>query len=175
MENDKTLQEQVVKLFGQEMLTQDQKIDREKLGKVIFANKEKWQLLNKLTHPRITKGMLYELFNLKILQNKKLVVIDAPLLYETRLLEWFCYPILVVYTDDSRLQQRRLMTRNNFTEEESENRIQSQMPLAIKIQKADIALDNSGSLKDLQKNLFSKIIPVIYQKLGYFEIAWKYN
>ena len=101
LDTDKTLQFDIAYHFGQEMVTADGQIDREKLGKVIFENKEKRQLLNRLTHPRITKGLILEVLRLKLLERKKLVVIDAPLLFETRLLEWFCYPILVIYTEDS--------------------------------------------------------------------------
>ena len=47
------------------------------------------------------------------------------------------------------------------------------MPLAIKIQKADITLDNSGSKEDLHKDLFEKVIPDIYKKLDYQESSKK--
>jgi dephospho-CoA kinase len=43
------------------------------------------------------------------------------------------------------------------------------MPMAIKIKKADITIDNSGSIKDLTKQICNKIIPLIYQNLGYFD------
>ena len=54
---------------------------------------------------------------MKLIDKKPLVVMDAPLLYETRLLEYFCYPILVVYTD-SNTQLDRLMGRNNLNEKD---------------------------------------------------------
>jgi dephospho-CoA kinase len=40
------------------------------------------------------------LFKLKFFQRKPLVVLDAPLLFESKILEWVCYPIVVVYIDD---------------------------------------------------------------------------
>lgn len=43
------------------------------------------------------------------------------------------------------------------------------MPMAIKTKKADITVENSGSLKDLNKQISNKVIPLIFQKLGYFD------
>ena len=43
------------------------------------------------------------------------------------------------------------------------------MPIGIKVNKADIQVDNSGSPKDLDKTVTAKVIPAIYQKLGYIE------
>lgn len=87
-----------------------------------------------------------QLFRLKFIEKRPLVVLDAPLLYETKLLEYFCYPILVVYCDNNQEQLRRLMIRNpQMTEDEALKRIGSQMPIGVKVRKADIAIDNSGT------------------------------
>ena len=43
------------------------------------------------------------------------------------------------------------------------------MPIGLKIKKADITVDNSGSLKELDKQVTTKVIPMIYQKLGYID------
>lgn len=72
-------------------------------------------------------------------------MLDAPLLFESKILEYFCYPIVVVFCDDSQKQVRRLMERNNIGEEEAIRKISTQMPIGIKLKKADIAVDNSGT------------------------------
>lgn len=98
-----------------------------------------------------------------------MIVLDAPLLFETKILEYFCYPIIVVSCDDSQKQVQRLIERNQVTEQEAMRKISSQMPVGLKLKKADILVDNSGSIKDLNKLVTSKIIPQIYQKLGYID------
>jgi dephospho-CoA kinase len=99
-----------------------------------------------------------------------MVVLDAPLLYETKLLEYFCYPILVVYCDNNQEQLRRLMERNpEMSEEEALRRVSAQMPIGVKVRKADIAIDNSGTEKQLRKQVLDTVIPRIYQKLGYID------
>lgn len=67
----------------------------------MFQNTQKRRVLEKLSHPRIFRRIFVSLFKLKFLQKKALVVLDAPLLFETKILEYFCYPILVVSCEDS--------------------------------------------------------------------------
>lgn len=122
---DPAFQQTLVKNFGREILSEDGSIDRTKLGNIVFNNPEKRRLLNKLSHPPIFRKIIVQLFKLKFVQRKPLVVLDAPLLYETKILEYFCYPILVVYCEDSQKQLQRLMTRNAINEEEAVKKVAS--------------------------------------------------
>ena len=79
---------------------------------MVFANNELRQKLNKLTHWRIFKEMLKQMFHAKVTKGLKKVVLDAPLLFETKVLEHFCYPIIAVYIEDESLQITRLIERN---------------------------------------------------------------
>ena len=94
-------------------------VDRVALGNAIFSDAAKRALLNRLTHPAIFKNILWRIFDLKILKGKKIVVLDAPLLFESKVLEYFCFPIIVVYCDDKQKQVERLMLRNNIGKEEA--------------------------------------------------------
>jgi len=86
--------------FGDQVFT-ERGIDRAKLGAIIFGSPEKRRQLDKISHPRIYRRILVTLFKLKFIEKRPLVVLDAPLLFESKLLEYFCYPILVVYCDNS--------------------------------------------------------------------------
>ena len=101
MDTDEGLQKAVIKEFGAEILDSQGIIDRKKLGDIIFSNSQKRARLNQLTHPRTFRAMFLKLLRLKFIENKELVVLDAPLFYETRILEYFCYPCIVVYTEVS--------------------------------------------------------------------------
>lgn len=63
-----------------------------------------------------------------IVTGRHVMMIDAPLLYETKILEYLCYPVVVVGCSQS-VQINRLRGRDGYTEEEAKNRIASQMPL----------------------------------------------
>ena len=80
-----------------------------------------------------------------------MVVLDAPLLFESKILAYLCHPILVISIKDTEKQRDRLMDRNkDLSKDEAMQKIKSQMPIEDKIAKADIVLDNSGSKEDLE-------------------------
>ena len=82
------------------------------------------------------------------------MVLDAPLLYETKVLEYICFPIVVVAIDRTEKQIQRLMERNkDLSKEEGVKKITSQMPMAAKVAKADIVVNNSGSKEGLEQDI----------------------
>lgn len=72
------------------------KVDRTILGNLVFADIKQRRLLNRLTHSRIFKEIVWRIFSLRVLQLQSLVVLDAPLLFETKILEYLTSPIIVV-------------------------------------------------------------------------------
>lgn len=100
MDNDVGLQQAVKRAFGNGILDEKGVIDRDALGAIVFSDPEKRKLINKLTHPRIFRKIISSVIKLKLIQRKPLVVLDAPLLFETKILEYFCYPIITVYCED---------------------------------------------------------------------------
>ncbi|XP_078280810.1 dephospho-CoA kinase domain-containing protein [Rhinoraja longicauda] len=132
----------IVNSFGQEILLEDRTINREKLGSIIFSSREKRQLLNSITHPAIHKVMLKQVFKYFI-QGYRYVILDVPLLFETKKVAKFMKHTIVVYCD-SQAQLTRLMKRNNLIQEDAEQRISAQMPLEQKRKMASHVIDNSG-------------------------------
>jgi dephospho-CoA kinase len=61
------------------------------------------------------------------------------------------------------------MERNSLAEEDAMRKISTQMPITVKVRRADIAIDNTGSPKQLRKQVMDTVIPKIYQKLGYID------
>lgn len=92
----------VFSTFGKENVAAEdgKSVDRAKLGAIVFADREKRRQLAKLTDMPIFIEILKAIFRLRVLQGNPLVVLDAPLLFESKVLEYFCYPILVVAISD---------------------------------------------------------------------------
>jgi dephospho-CoA kinase len=109
MEEDQGLITEVIKEFGTDVLDEAGKINRTKLGEMIFTDPKKRKVLNKLTHGRIFRKMMSQIFTKRVLQWKSNVCLDAPLLFETRVLEYICYPIIVVHLADEQETKKRLM------------------------------------------------------------------
>ncbi|CAK9216607.1 unnamed protein product [Sphagnum troendelagicum] len=94
--------------------------------------------------PCIMSGLFYEILKHWIL-GTSVVVLDVPLLFEAKI-DWLTRPIIVVWVDDL-TQETRLMAQDNSSKEQARNRITSQLPLDVKRARADIVIDNSGSLE----------------------------
>jgi dephospho-CoA kinase len=139
----------VVKVFGNGILTSDGEVNRKKLGAIIFSDAEKRAELNRLTHPRIRERMMARVEELRKGAKTALVVLDIPLLIESGLADTVdC--VIVVFADVEQ-QLRRLMKRDNITEAAAKARLKSQMPLKEKLKAADYIIDNSGTTSETLK------------------------
>ena len=145
--------EKIVKIFGKDILQNDLTIDREKLGKIVFANQSLLKKLNDITHPEITKIIKKEIDSLKnkTYNQKKILIIDAALIYEAKI-DRLMDKIIVVYIDEDE-QIKRLIKRNNLSKDEALQRIKSQMPMKEKVKMADYVIDNSNSLDKTKKQV----------------------
>ncbi|WP_077214206.1 dephospho-CoA kinase [Bacillus dakarensis] len=141
---------EIVNYFGQEVLHEDGSINRPKLGELIFNDLEKRTKLNSIVHPAVRARMDEK--RIRAIENdEKIVIMDIPLLFESKL-KSTVEKTLLVYVDEE-TQLKRLMERNNFTEEEARSRILSQMPLKDKVSLSDAVIDNNGSIEDTRKQL----------------------
>lgn len=144
----------VAETFGPSIIKEDGSIDREKLGRIVFQNEKERKKLNNIVHPAVRKEMLKQKEDAEN-RNEPAVVLDIPLLFESKL-SYLADVTLVVYVDPH-IQLERLMERNHFTKEEAQWRIQSQLPLQDKKDKADEVIDNNGPLEQT-KIQFEKLL-----------------
>ncbi|OYR98154.1 dephospho-CoA kinase [Lactobacillus taiwanensis] len=148
----------VIDYFGSKILTDNQTINRRKLGEIVFNDQAKLKKLNSLTHPLVHQEIKRQMEQYRLNQ-EKLVVIDVPLLFESGF-ESLCDGVLVISISPE-LQLKRLMKRNNFTEKEALSRINNQMPLSEKEKRATYVVANTGTINDLEKRLSD-----LLQKIG---------
>jgi dephospho-CoA kinase len=154
----------IIKIFGKDILQKDQTINRKKLGKIVFANQNLLKKLNKITHPEIIKLIKKEISLAKddSKEEKKILIIDAALIYETKI-DRLMDKIIVVYLDEEE-QLKRLIKRNNLSEKEALQKIKSQIPLKEKIEIADYVIDNSNSLdktKEQVETIWQEIVSLV--------------
>lgn len=133
----------LVSEFGTDILINDI-ISREKLGNIVFNNKEKLNKLNNILHPLIYKEVESQI-------TTGIVFIDCPLLFETNFIN-LCDKTLVIYVDKN-TQIQRLCERNGFTKEESIKRIELQLSLDEKKDKCDFYVDNCKDIKHLYEQI----------------------
>lgn len=127
--------------FGKEILDSDGMLIRSELAKRAFANEHKRRLLNKLTHPMITKLALEEIKNNFTAEHKG-VIIDAAAIFDCELTK-YCTKMIVV-TADTELRTERIMKRDGIDREKAMLRINAQKNEQYYIERADIVVRNNG-------------------------------
>ncbi|KAG8217958.1 P-loop containing nucleoside triphosphate hydrolase protein [Butyriboletus roseoflavus] len=127
-------------------------IDRKKLGRIIFNDEKQRKLLNGIVHPAVTQAILWGILK-AWLRGEKIVVVDVPLLIEGGLWKWMGR-VIVVYCSPE-LQHQRLMSRDKSTRADASSRLNSQLSITSKVSYADLVVDNSGSLTDLDGEVMS--------------------
>ncbi len=142
---------QVVAEFGKGILDEERRIDRKKLGALVFGDESRRKRLEELTHPEIRKRQAGILAELTAEGFEGIAIFDAPLLVETGGAKNMGR-LVVVYADEA-TQVRRLVLRADITEAEARQRIRSQMPLSEKVKQAHYVVDNSGTREETERRV----------------------
>ncbi len=134
----------VMRRYGSKMMQTVGTLDRTRLAQVIFQNSAEKQWLEALIHPYVRDCLTA---TAKSLAAQPIIVMDIPLLFEAEMPD-LVSEIWVVHCHPEQ-QLTRLIQRSHLTRQEAQIRINSQMPLAQKCDRADVILDNSGSVEAL--------------------------
>ena len=139
---------QVVGVFGPEVLLPDGGLDRPRLGEIVFADPDLRGKLNEIVHPRVGARMA-ELE--REAGPASIVVHDVPLIAESGRTD--AYDLVVVVDVPPRVQLDRLVRRRGMTREQAEARMAAQASREERLAIADIVIDNSGSLAELDRQV----------------------
>lgn len=142
---------QIVRMFGRNVLGPDRTINRHALGTVVFRHPAKRRELERIIHPRVAREQARMTRQAAREDPKAVVIYDVPLLFEAGIDKRVAYTIVV--TADRTAQVARLKKRNGLTAAESLRRIRSQMPLAIKVRRADAVLDGTCPRPSLRRQV----------------------
>ena len=138
---------EIAEEFGREYVTEDGELDRKRLAGLVFTDEGARRRLDEIVHPRVIERFM-SLRDEYEAEGYEEVIFDCPLLIEEGLDYLVDRVLLVTARED--IQIERIMKRDVCTSEEAKRRIASQMPQEDKKKRADIIIDNSGSLDDLK-------------------------
>ncbi|HVB36538.1 MAG TPA: dephospho-CoA kinase [Candidatus Acidoferrales bacterium] len=145
LQPENPISQEVIREFGVGILDSTGKIDRAKLGEIVFSHPEKLQRLNAIIHPRVLGEIGRRLQALAQSDGTKIAVVVAALhieigYYKTfdRLAVAWCRPE----------QQVKRLIKRGLTPEQAERRVASQMPMEEKRRFADDQIDCSGTLEE---------------------------
>lgn len=139
---------EVVAAFGPDLLGPDGSLDRDRLGDLVFADPGLRAKLNAIVHPRVGARM-------RELEDKAgagaIVVHDVPLIAENDLAG--TYDLVVVVDAPPRMQVDRLVRHRGLSREQAQARMAAQASREQRLAVADIVVDNSGSLAELDRQV----------------------
>jgi dephospho-CoA kinase len=140
---------EIVDHFGEDVLGADRGIDRRKLGAVVFADREKLELLNSLVHPAVFAEWQRRIAEIRAGRPDSIVLSDIPLLLEAGMKPLVDLVLLIYLPPDEQIL--RLMVRNGYCRDEAAARLASQMPIDAKVSEADIVIRNDGSPEETRQ------------------------
>ena len=134
----------IVEEFGEDVLDQEGRLDRKKVGELVFGDEEARETLNAILHPRIGAA------GAKYIEEYRdhpapYVIYEGALLVETG--AYKAFSALVVVSADEPVQRLRLIARDGYTLSEANARIDSQLPLSRKVEVGDYVVTNNGNLE----------------------------
>jgi len=141
--------EELVKVFGKEILQKDGSIHRKQLAAKVFSDPKQRDLLNRTLHPRIKEEMGRRLKAIGQKDPEAIVVIDAPLLVETGNHREMDKVIVVISTEAQQIA--RLREREGMDQEEARRIMASQIATEEKVKVADFVIRNEGSLEETER------------------------
>jgi len=139
--------------FGREIVAPDGRLRRDELARIIFAVPAAREKLEGILHPRIRTAWLAQVEAWRK-DNRPLAVVVIPLLFETRAVTFFDKIICVACSAAS--QHQRLLARG-WNEEQIQQRLAAQWPVAVKLARADYAVWTEGTL-DVHRQQWQQIL-----------------
>lgn len=137
---------QVIEHFGPEVIQAAGSLDRLALAEIIFRDPQGRRWLEGVIHPevrRAAEGFIQE-------HRDAVVILDIPLLFEAEMTD-LVNEIWVVTCGEEQQYQRLHQRHPHWSREHIQARLAQQWPLAEKIARADVVLDNSGSQAQLEE------------------------
>jgi dephospho-CoA kinase len=151
VEPDKPAWRDIVSFFGEQVLLPDKTLDRDKLREIVFRDLEKKKKLESFIHPQIGAEFM-KLVQQYVKQDPNAIIqVVVPLLIETNMHALF-HNLLMVYAPEE-TQKRRLIERDELTEELAMSMIRSQLSVEEKKGYCDLLIDNSGSLEETRRQV----------------------
>ncbi|MEM6500456.1 MAG: dephospho-CoA kinase [Cyanobacteria bacterium P01_C01_bin.89] len=150
----------IARRYGLTMLRPDGTLDRSRLGRLVFDQPRERKWLEQLIHPWVRNALEagMKTWRDSTVPNAPPLILAIPLLFEAKL-EYLVDEIWVVACDEA-VQRQRIMERDSLEIADAQRRIDAQMPLAQKCDRANVVIQNNDSLPTLRHS-----VDITYQRL----------
>lgn len=142
VEKGKPCLTEIVNVFGEGILTENQELNRREMAKIIFSDEEKRLTLNGIMYPYVSYLVIESILDSK----SDYVMLDAPTLFESGV-DDMCDTVVSVVAEKQAVINR-IVKRDNISEAEAENRLRSQQSKDFYIKNSRYVISNNGAAKD---------------------------
>jgi dephospho-CoA kinase len=150
------IQAQIVKRWGNSVLSDQGKADRKQIGRIVFGNAEELRALESYVFPYIEKRIHEEIALARSRSDVQFIILDAAILLETG---WKRHCDKIVFVDTPRATRlQRLKDNRGWDEAEVERREKMQMPLDEKKLHADAILVNDGEAEKVIRQVQDTLV-----------------
>ena len=140
----------VVQRFGRDILTGDGRLDRQRLGQIVFADSGSRKELEAIIHPEVRRAM-EAWFETLDPGTHDFAIADIPLLYEVGRDREF--ETVIVAACEPETQIRRVMSRDGLPEAEARQRLAAQLPIEEKVRRADYVIRTEGTFEETERQV----------------------
>ncbi len=145
VEKGKPCLKELQNFFGNDIINDDQALNRSRLAEIVFSDKNKLELLDSVIYPYITSEILNRIRKYSE-SEEKLILLDAPTLFESRT-DSYC-EIIVSVVSDEKNRLERIIKRDNITRESAKKRMDSQLDQEFFQKNSDYIIENNGNLTE---------------------------
>jgi dephospho-CoA kinase len=124
---------------------ENEEVNRERLGAIVFGNKDKLKTFNEIVRPELLKQLKKSIES----SNKKIVVVDGALIFEWGIENWFDYIILLISTLE---EKKKRLKAKGLSEKIIMGRLSSQGDSDKFVKFSDFIIENDGDLESLKSN-----------------------
>ena len=146
---DTGFQKRCFRIFGKDRIMREdgEAIDTTKVGAILFNEMTPSQRGSflRIVYLKMTWALFRDILSYFVLEGKKLLILEAPILFEKKFLVPFCYPICTIYVEDEEVLMDRLEARNDPN---LQKKLDSQMSWEEKVRRSDFAVKNEGTLDE---------------------------
>lgn len=162
MEPGRPIYREIIRQFGDDIVTDEEPylINREKLGKIVFSDKEKLALLDSITHPLVKEEILRQIEEKKTSGSIRLFVIEAALLIQDGYKD-ICDEIWYIWVPQE-IRITRLMAQRGYTRERCLSMFQSQESDEYYKRYADFTINNQFDYKNSSKQLNARLNKLLH-------------
>ncbi|MBI3006004.1 MAG: dephospho-CoA kinase [Ignavibacteriales bacterium] len=150
----------IVSLLGTSAYDAGGTLDRSYVASRIFSDKKLQKKLNAIVHPEVEKELDGKVAELEQI-GKKIVIVEAALIYEAGLDKKL--DVVVVVNAEEDLRVDRLRSRDGTNDSDIRKRMQSQWNPQVKLNRADYVILNNTTIQELQEKV--KFLHAIFQSL----------